>query len=206
MPMAKHEDKFEEALKQKKIAVLTIDKKFHDLTDTIGASEDMLRLENELNDLLKAQGKANTEIKEIKNLKKKLMTEIVEISDEKSMLSQSERDKKADENARLIQECNDKIEKYEDELLDLPHQIDEVNKELMASLMANCYDVLKDNDIQIQETARWITQMRIELKKRLVKKTDMEVKNQKIYEYMHDIFGAEVIEIFDMTYKDTTLK
>ena len=156
--------------------------------------------------MLKAQGKANTEIKEIKNLKKKLMTEIVEISDEKSMLSQSERDKKADENARLIQECNDKIEKYEDELLDLPHQIDEVNKELMASLMANCYDVLKDNDIQIQETARWITQMRIELKKRLVKKTDMEVKNQKIYEYMHDIFGAEVIEIFDMTYKDTTLK
>lgn len=206
MPMAKHEGKFEEALKQKKIAVLTIDKKFHDLTDTIGASEDMLRLENELNDLLKAQGKANTEIKEIKNLKKKLMTEIVEISDEKSMLSQSERDKKADENARLIQECNDKIEKYEDDLLDLPHQIDEVNKELMASLMANCYDVLKDNDIQIQETARWITQMRIELKKRLVKKTDMEVKNQKIYEYMHDIFGAEVIEIFDMTYKDTTLK
>lgn len=204
--MAKKEDKFEEALKQKRIPVLTIDKKFHDLTDAIGATGDMERLENKLNDLLKAQGKANTEIKEIKNLKKKLMNEIVEITDENSTLTQAEKNKKAEDNKRLIQECNEKIDKFEDDILDLPAQIDEVNKELMASLMANCYDVLKDNDIKIQETAKWITQMRIELKKRLVRKTDMEVKNQKIYEYMHDIFGAEVIEIFDMTYKDTTLK
>jgi hypothetical protein len=30
----------------------------------------------------------------------------------------------------------------------------------------------------------------------------MEIKNQEIYSYMHDIFGAEVIEIFDLKYKE----
>ena len=176
------------------------------MTDVLGVTEEMKTLETELNELLKAQGKANTEIKEIKKLKKKLMQEIVENADESSNLSEADKDKKAEENTRLISECNEKIEEYEDAILDLPSQIEEVNRKLMESLMAYCYDALKENDVQIQEIAKWISQIRIELKKQLVKKVDMETKNQQVYSYMHDIFGAEVIEIFDMTYKDTTLK
>lgn len=204
--MSKSEEKFNEALKGKKVPILTIDKKFHDLTDAIGSTDEMKVLEDALNDLLKAQGKANTEIIEIKKLKKKLMQDIVDNADVSSKLSQEDKDKKTEENTRLISECNEKIENYEDAILDLPPQIDEANLELMKALMADCYDVLAENDREIAETAKWITAMRIELKKRLIKKTDMEEKNKKIYEYMHDIFGAEVIEIFDMTYKDTTIK
>lgn len=194
------------AINSKKIPVLTIDKKFHDLTDMVGTSKEIDQLEEELNNLLKAQGKANTEIKEIKNLKKKLMQEIVDITDENSALSEKQKEAKNEENSRLIAECNQKIEQYEDDILDLPKSIDEVNKRLMKELMDNCYDILKNNEKEIAATAKWITAMRIELKKRLVRKTDMEQQNQQIYAYMHDIFGAEVIELFDMTYKDTTLK
>lgn len=204
--MSKSEEKFGEALKGRKVPILTIDKKFHDLTDAIGTTEEMKSLEDSLNELLKAQGKANTEIIEIKKLKKKLMQEIVDNADVSSKLSQQDKDKKSEENTRLIAECNDKIENLEDEILDLPPRIDEANIELMKELMSDCYDVLVENDEKIAETAKWITAMRIELKKRLIQKTDMEEKNKKIYEYMHDIFGAEVIEIFDMTYKDTKLK
>ncbi|MCR4789160.1 MAG: hypothetical protein K5888_11280 [Lachnospiraceae bacterium] len=204
--MADIENKFKNALTGKNIPILTIDKKFHNLTDAIGKSDEMSSLEGELNDLLKAQGKANTEIKEIKKLKKKLMQEIVENADENSDSSEAEKEKKAEENTRLIAECNEKIEKYEDDIIDLPKMIDEVNKKLMVELMDDCYNIMKANEVEIAETAKWITQIRIELKKRLVKKQDMETKNQEIYSYMHDIFGAEVIEIFDMTYKDTKLQ
>ena len=204
--MAEQEKRFKDALSSKKIPILTIDKKFHNLTDAIGKTGEMASLENELNELLKAQGKANTEIKEIKKLKKKLMQEIVENADESSDASAEEKEKKAEDNTRLIAECNEKIEKYEDDIMDLPKMIDEVNKKLMVELMDDCYNVMKENEAQITETAKCITQIRIELKKRLVKKQDMETKNQEIYSYMHDIFGAEVIEIFDMTYKDTKLK
>jgi len=198
--------KFNDALTAKKIPILTIDKKYHTLKDKVGSSALMDGKEEELNDLLKAQGKANTEIKEIKKLKKKLMQEIVELADEDSDLSSEERNDKSEENSRLISECNEKIEQYEDDIMDLPREIDKANKELMLNLMDNCYDVLKSNEKEIAETAKWISQMRVELKKKLVRKTDMETANQQIYSYMHDIFGAEVIEIFDMTYKDTTLK
>ena len=40
----------------------------------------------------------------------------------------------------------------------------------------------------------------IELKKRLIEKQQMEQQNQEIYNYMHDIFGAEVVNLFDMKY------
>ena len=198
--------KFKEALKAKKIPILTIDKKYHSLKDKVGSSALMDSKEAELNELLKAQGKANTEIKEIKKLKKKLMQEIVELTDENSQIDEDERNLKSEENSRLISECNDKIEQYEDDIMDLPREIEQTNKELMLDLMDNCYEVLKANEKEIAQTARWISEMRVELKKRLVKKTDMETANQQIYSYMHDIFGAEVIEIFDMTYKDTKLK
>lgn len=204
--MGENENRFKNALTAKNIPILTIDKKFHDLTAAIGKSDEMSSLEEELNNLLKAQGKANTEIKEIKKLKKKLMQEIVEYADENSDYSQAEKDRKSEENTRLIAECNEKIEKYEDDIVDLPKMIDEVNKKLMIELMEASYDLMKENEVQIAETAKWISQIRIELKKKLVRKQDMETKNQEIYSYMHDIFGAEVIEIFDMTYKDTSIK
>ncbi len=195
-------NRFEEALAGKRIAVLTIDKKYLDLVERIGETPHMEQLRSELNDLLKEQGKATNEIKEIKKLKMKLMQEIVENADEDSDRDKAEKHKKADDNSRLIKECNEKIESYEDALLDIPQKIDEVNRSLMLELMENCYDMIKENEKEISETAQWITKIRIELKKRLVKKQDMEIKNQEIYSYMHDIFGAEVIEIFDLKYKE----
>lgn len=195
------ETKFSEAIKGKKLPILTIDNKYHGLLAAVGKTPKMEELQEQLLELLKAQGKANTEIKDIKKLKKKLMDDIVNNADESSELSDAERQKKDEDNKRLIAECNEKIDEYEDAILDLPKQIDDVNRELMIGLMENCYEVMKENDSEISQISKWITQIRIELKKKLVKKVDMETKNQQIYSYMHDIFGTEVIEIFDMTYK-----
>lgn len=200
--MSKSDEKFEEALKSKRIPILTIDKKFHDLLDVLNASSIMNDKVNELNDLLKIQGQANNDIKSIKKIKMQLMQEIVDNTDSNSGLSQAEKDKKAADNSRLIEECNEKIAECEDKLLDIPKQIDTVNRELMLELMDYCYDTMKSNERNIDEIAKWITKVRIELKKQLVHKIDMETSNQKIYEYMHDIFGSEVIDVFDMTYKD----
>ena len=38
-------------------------------------------------------------------------------------------------------------------------------------------------------------------KKNIIKKQNREINNRQIYSYMHDIFGAEVIDIFDMEYQ-----
>ena len=65
---------FEQALKGKRIPILTLDNKWYQLLRG-EAGEDVAQLEGELNALLKQQGRLNNEVKEIKRLKKRLMEE-----------------------------------------------------------------------------------------------------------------------------------
>ena len=93
------------------------------------------------------------------------------------------------------------MEEYEDEGLSLPREIDQVNYQLMLATMEVCYDRLQENTKEIDEISEWVGKTRIELKKKLLKKQEAETANNNLYSYMHDIFGAEVIEIFDMKYQ-----
>lgn len=199
--MARKDDVFKEALAGKRIPILTLDSKWHQLFTQAKPDRHIKRLEERLNELLKKQGKANTEVKEIRKLKKRLMQEIVENAQEASLENDGRAQKKAEDNKRLIGDCNKKIDAYEDELLSLPKEIDEVNMDLMLATMDVCYDRLKENEAEIAEIARWAAQVKEELKEKLVRKQEMEAMNQGLYSYMHDIFGADVINIFDMKYK-----
>ncbi len=62
--MAGSEEKFKEALKDKQIPVLTLDNKWHKLFGRSSATKEIQRLEKELNNLLKRQGKLTNEIKD----------------------------------------------------------------------------------------------------------------------------------------------
>ena len=109
-------------------------------------------------------------------------------------------EKKLSDNKRLINEINEKMEKNEDDLYEIPKQIDAVNRELMQKTMEVCYMKLHSNSDSIEEIARWIKEIRIELKKNIIRKQEQEQNNLELYSYMHDIFGAEVMELFDMKY------
>lgn len=198
--MSRKDEIYSPALKEKKIPILTLDNKWHRLFTQTNPNKTILRLEEELNDLLKKQGKATTESKDIKRLKKKLMQEIVENAEGTAEGNNQKALKKMEDNKRLINECNERLTMYEDQLIELPGEIDWVNRELMLQTMDICYDTLKTNETEIEETAKWVAAIRVELKKRLIRKQEMEQMNQELYSYMHDIFGAEVIEIFDMKY------
>ena len=198
--MSRKDEIYSPALKEKKIPILTLDNKWHRLFTQTNPNKTILRLEEELNDLLKKQGKATTESKDIKRLKKKLMQEIVENAEGTAEGNNQKALKKMEDNKRLINECNERLTMYEDQHIELPGEIDRVNRELMLQTMDICYDTLKTNETEIEETAKWVAAIRVELKKRLIRKQEMEQMNQELYSYMHDIFGAEVIEIFDMKY------
>ena len=192
------EEEYKKALQGKKIPILTLDNKWHQLFTQSKPAPEIKRLTDELNELLKRQGKLNTDVKGLHKLKKKLMDEIVSLRDEAIQTNQQEIENKIEQNKKLVQECNDKMDAYQDELLDLPARIDEINFRLMILSMETCYERIAANEENIKETAEWITQVRIELKKRLVRKQEMEQDNHNLYSYMHDIFGADVVDLFDM--------
>lgn len=189
---------FAAALKGKKIPILTLDNKWYRLLDERTRSA-VKSMENQLNSLLKRQGKLNTELKDIRKLKKKLMDEIVPMVDE-AQSGDRKLDKKIEQNRRLVEECNDRMESHKEELKELPGQIDQLNFQLMMSTMDCCYDAMQDNTEEIERIDAWVKETRIELKKRLVRKQEMEHQNHEIYSYMHDVFGADVVNVFDMQY------
>ncbi|MCR5508969.1 MAG: hypothetical protein K6F34_09805 [Lachnospiraceae bacterium] len=200
--MAISEEKFRNALQDKRIPVLILDNKWHKLFKRSGTTPEIEILEKELTALLKRQGKLNSQIKDLKKIKGDLMNNIVSSMDENDEMSE----KKVTDSKRLINESNDQIDKYEDELLELPKQIDTVNKELMLKSMELCYETLAENTDEIESIADWIRDIRIQLKKNIIKKQEKEFQNADLYSYMHDIFGHEVMELFDMRYEPTLKK
>lgn len=188
---------FLNALQGKKIPILTLDNKWYRLLDEAG-KKTAGKLSEQLNELLKRQGKLNTETRDIRKLKKKLMNEIVPMVDEAEQNGSEELEKKLEEHKKLIEECNEKLDSYQDELLELPREIERVNFQLMLLTMECCYDAMHENAEEIRRIADWVTQIRIELKKNLIRKQEMENQNQEIYSYMHDVFGADVVDLFDM--------
>ncbi len=200
MPIS--EEKFKAALADKRIPVLILDSKWHQLFKKAGITPEIEKLEKELTDLLKRQGRINSELKDLKKIKGELMNNIVSSMDE----SDDKSEKKVNDSKRLINESNDKMDALEDELLELPRQIDSVNKELMIQTMALCYETLSENTDEIEKIADWIHEIRIQLKKNIIKKQEKEFQNADLYTYMHDIFGPDVMEIFDLRYEPTLKK
>ena len=197
-------DKFKNALANAKVPVLVLDKKWYILRQKTGTTPEINKIEEELKNLLKRQGKITNELNALKKIKKDLMSEIVSnMDDGDSNRDAKTSDKKLDDNKRLIAEANEKMESYEDEMLELPREIDRVNKELMLQTMELCYDKLAENTDDIEEIADWIKEIRIELKKKVIKKQEMEAANSDFYGFMHNIFGHDAMNLFDMRYEPT---
>ena len=178
--MSKTERMYKNALEGKNIPVLTLDNKWHQLFSRMEKTTEIITLEEELNILLRRRGKLNNELKEIKALKKKLMDEIVvsaDILDKES--NNKKEEKKLEETKRLLNECKEKLNSNEEELVDLPRSIYLKNQELMLATMELCYEEMHSNTKEIEEISEWISEIRKELKEKILRKQDSERKNKK---------------------------
>lgn len=198
--MARVDDKFKPALVGKKIPILTLDNKWHRLFTQSEFTPELKSLEKNLNDLLKRQAKVTSESKELKKLKKKLMDDVVLLADAMGENPSKKQDKEMSERKRLIEECNEKMDAYEEEMVELPRQINQLNNQLMLITMDICYRKLRQSTEELSEIDEWINGIRRELKKKVVRKKEKEAVIARLYSYMHDIFGVEVIDLFDMEY------
>ncbi len=195
------DNKFQGALREKRVPIVVLDQKWHRLFALSGKPEHIAKLEEELNLSLRKQGQFNHDIKELKAIKKKLMENIV-VNMEGTNGEGSIEAKNLEDNRRLIDEVNEKIEIAEDELLDMPPLIKQQNELLMLESMSYSYAQLRQNLQEADEISEWITQVRKDLKKNIIKKQNREINSRQIYSYMHDIFGAQIIDLFDLHYED----
>ncbi len=186
-----------EALKNKKIPLLVLDPKWHELFPEHKKNDEIKELEKNLKDLIKKQGQTTNDIKEYEKAKKVVMENIVVNMTDGNEKTSFLKSKKQDMNKKLMSELNDKIEQahiLEDKI---PNDIQLANKELLIACMRVCYNELTENTAQIEELESWINEVREELKNKILVKQDMEMRNTQMYKYMHNLLGPDVVEIFD---------
>ena len=199
--MSGRNEDLQKVLPGKNIPILTLDNKWHKLLAPSDKTQQIKALEEKLNGLVKRQGKVTTDGKDIVKIKKKLMSEVLAIADALAKDPYNQKLlKDMEDHERLLKECNEKISVYEGEKKGIPAEIDKVNRKLMMATMEVCYRKIRENAREITFLDDWISQMRRELKKKAVRKQEMEEANHRAYAYMHDIFGADVIELFDRKY------
>lgn len=199
----KSEEDFKKALIGKKVPLLVLDQKWHRLFAIHGKTDQIREIETQLDRYLAEQGQCNNDLEDLKKLKSKLMSNIVQNMDGTTEIADSvSRQKKLDDDKRMIDEINEKVENLEDRLLELPKLINETNESLMLMSMDYFSEKIITNKEESKEIEEWISGIRIELKKNIIKKQNRDINNREIYAYLHDIFGAEVLDLFDIQYDD----
>lgn len=199
----KSEEDFKKALIGKKVPLLVLDQKWHRLFAIHGKTDQIREIETQLDRYLAEQGQCNNDLEDLKKLKSKLMSNIVQNMDGTTEIADSvSRQKKLDDDKRMIDEINEKVENLEDRLLELPKLINETNESLMLMSMDYFSEKIITNREESKEIEKWISGIRIELKKNIIKKQNRDINNREIYAYLHDIFGAEVLDLFDIQYDD----
>ena len=197
------EEVFRQALREHSVPILILDPKWHRLFAIHGKTERISEIEKKLSRYLAEQGRVNQELKDLKHLKNNLLDSIRRNMDGANEENEDRlKTRKLEENSRLVDEINQKMERYEDRLLELPHIIRDTNEALMLASMEYCYDKMRVNERETEEISEWIQGIRVELKKNIIKKQNREWNNREIYGFMHDIFGMQILDLFDIVYED----
>lgn len=194
--MTSQEMRIWELLKKKNIPIACLDERWLRLFPDSEKTPLIKKLENELKELLKRQGKVNTDLKDIKVVRDKLTQSVLETAEDIS-IPENKRLKKQAASQRLIVEARQKQDNLELELDELPDKIKEANSALIFESVRVCYQRINQNKQDIDMLEQWIEQMREKLKERVVLKQDKEITNEEIYTYLHGMLGAGVMEAFD---------
>ncbi|SET44713.1 hypothetical protein [[Clostridium] polysaccharolyticum] len=203
MRKKEREPDYRSFVNKKKIPIITLDPKWHELFPDDAKTAVIRQLEKKLNDLLKQQGKLVNEIKDMKKLKMQLMNQIVaSMGEGATEEAERKRGKKTEVSQKMILEINDKLEVRNDELLDIPYKIREANELLVVECLKYWYSLIQENTADIKKLDSWIMSVREELKSRLLEKQEKEEINQKVYSYMHNLLGHDVINKFDHSFVD----
>lgn len=189
-------DEVKKNVAYKHLPIVILDERWHQLFPESEKTAEIRNLEKQLGELLKRQGRITNDIKEVKKIKNKLMQEVLDNA-ENSALTEAKRQKLMNRNQKLILEAKEKIESFEQEEIELPEKIRTCNLALVIEGVQVCYNRIHQNYDDIQLLGKWINEVRIELKKKVLIKQDKEIKNTEIYSYMHDLLGPEMMEVFD---------
>ncbi len=190
----------EDILKSKKLPVVLLDPSWHTAKQHI-QSPIIDQIEKELQELLKEQGRLNTDYKEYTAIKQNFLKEILVLSNKAQ-----EGDNKALEELNKMHQstlgANQKIEEIEARLEAIDDEINSKNKEIVSEMIAIGYGFIDTYKQKNEALETEITELRLQLLQKTQQKKESEAFLKDIYNYLHNIVGREQIEVIDKALGD----
>lgn len=185
-------------IKSVKIPILTLDERWNTLFAELIRRPEIKKKTKLMNELLKEQGGMVNRVKEMKVLKKRLMTNIVDnMSEVDDKDANDLRGKKQDVNQRLIRDINGKLDDSKERLMELPYEIMQNNRELLLESMIYGYTIINNNEDKAEDLASDIERLSLELEEKIKQKELIDKQTNAIYSYLHDLIGADILEKLD---------
>ena len=141
------------------------------------------------------------ELKGIKRYKSQLMQEIVDNMEVDETPTGQIKGKKLQKNQKMILDMNEKLKATEESLEQIPIEIEELNEVLVAESSRICYEKMRQNQENVQQLEQEINNLRVLLKQKIIQKQDEQAESIEIYSYMHNMFGAGIMEFMDESYR-----
>ena len=195
------EKSYRDYIDMKRIPILPLDNRWHQLFPENNKPARIKKLEKEVMTLVKKESSVNQDLKNLVKAKKKLMNQIVNNMQETTPEIEKVRQKKLAASQKLILDINKKTNALENEKYNLPYRLIQANEELLIESIEICYNRIQNNQEKIAFLNEWIDRTRTELKRNVVVRQELADMNHNIYSYMHDMFGPRFMEVFDSSHE-----
>lgn len=183
-------------IKKKKVPIVLLDPLWHTAKEHI-QSKKIDQVEKQLQELLKEQGKLNTDYKEYTAIKQDFLKKILVYSGK----AQEGGDPTVLEELNKLHQstlgANQKLEEIENRLEEIEEEIESKNKEIISEMIAVGYSYIEKYKVQNEKLEVEIAELREEMLKKTNKKKEGDALLKDIYNYLHSIVGREHIEILD---------
>ena len=197
--MAKDITLDENVIKKNKIDVLIYDNTWKEIFED-QATKAMKKNYKDLEKLCKEEQNAKRQIIICKNNKKKVMAEILKLSNEVNNNKNESALNKLELARDQVLINNDQIDEYQFQIETLPKQIEKLNLELLEKSVNIAYEQVEKESKMITKLNDEIEKIRQKLYKAHEEKIVLEENEKKIYAYLHKTLGYEQTNKIDQEF------
>ena len=164
------------------------------------------QLELKLNKLMAKQGQCGQDLKNLKLLKNKKLSEIQQLMPLAHDQGEAQAIKHMSQNERIVKEINKKMASLEEQLTRLPGEIETVNEQLLGISLNDAYQELMAIKNRKRNLDHEIKALHETLKEKVGLQSEMDESINNLYIFIHDVAGVELMEQLDAYYEkgDTT--
>lgn len=189
-------------LKKNDISILSLDERWNNLFINTEKTEDILKCEVKLRELLKQEARLTSEAREIPVKKKKCMDRIIKLTTEAFDNNNEAARQEMQACEKEILRINERIKEIEPELDRIADSKKAANLELLEHTVNVVYLGMRARQKKVAELDRTIEEMRDKLKKHIDERAALTEDFTGTYSYFHDLIGGEELEKLDKKFFD----